>query len=94
MKFPQSEQALKIASALAHKPRLAILHYIHSKKTTNVGEMYRALRMGQAKCSQQLKILRNAGLVIRTADGQNRLYSLNYERIEFINNILNTINDK
>lgn len=72
------KMSLNIMRALAHPLRLEILHLIDSSKESNVGEIYKTLKIEQALASQQLRILRQAGLVTTRRDKKFVYYSVNY----------------
>lgn len=74
--------SLNIMRALAHPLRLDILSVIDKNKEVSVGEIYKALKIEQALASQQLRILRQADLVVTRRQQKFVYYSLNYSRIE------------
>jgi DNA-binding transcriptional ArsR family regulator len=74
--------ALAIMRALAHPLRLEILSVIDAQKEANVGDIYKALKIEQALASQQLRILRQAGLVVTRRSQKFVFYALNYSKLE------------
>ena len=80
--------ASNIVRALANPGRMDIIKFINEKGTTTVAPIYCNLKMNQSICSQQLKILRDSNIVFTERKGKEIIYSLNYERIEFINEII------
>ncbi len=86
--FKKAKTAQKTVRAIAHPLRLEILSYIDQKKTTVVGHIYLDIKMDQSICSQHLKILRDADLVIVQRDGRNKMYSINYDKVSHINEII------
>lgn len=83
-----------VAVALAHDLRLSILKCIHEKGVTNVRGIYTALDLQQSLTSQQLKILKDTALVIRTRKGKEIYYSVNYERLAALSNTLQQFFEK
>lgn len=82
------EAALQKASlllrALVHPLRLSILSYINGRKECNVHAMYNDMDIEQSVASQQLRILRNAELVLCERRGKFVYYQLNHDKIELI----------
>ncbi len=69
------EQLLEALKAIAHPSRLRILHAL-AKGETNVGEIEEATEIGQPTLSQQLAILRKAGLVETRRQAKQVYYTL------------------
>jgi len=80
--------AQSILRALAHPLRLKILAFIDKHRTLSVHKIYTGLNLDQSITSQQLHILRTAGLVKTGRDGKYILYSLNYETINSIHHLV------
>src|SRR5437867_1773589 len=66
---------------IAEPNRRAILSLLASSQRS-VGELERQLRMPQPTVSKHLRVLREAGFVESTVDGQRRLYRLNPEPLQ------------
>lgn len=79
-------KAWAIAHALAHPLRLRILDFIHGEGTTNVNQIFTALKIEQSITSQHLRILRDAGIVENERDGKFVHYCLNYSQVERASN--------
>lgn len=62
-------------SALAEPHRLRMLERLRGGPQP-VGTLAAAARLGQPQASKHLRVLRDAGLVAVTPDGQRRLYAL------------------
>ncbi len=88
--FNQQEldTATELLRAIAHPLRLTILEFIDNKKVINVNKIYNTLKLEQSITSQHLRILRNADLVDTKREGKFIYYSLNYEKIEQVNNAI------
>jgi DNA-binding transcriptional ArsR family regulator len=65
-----------VFAALADPTRRAILHRL-TKGEASVGELARPFAMTQPAVSKHLRVLEQAGLVLRRADRQRRLARLN-----------------
>lgn len=70
-----------VFAILAEPNRRAILSLLASSERS-VGEIERRLRMPQPTVSKHLRVLRDAGFVESTVDAQRRLYRLNPEPLE------------
>ncbi len=72
--------ASELLKALSHEGRLKILCHL-SKQTRSVGELATLLSLHQSAASQQLKILRAAGLVTSSRKGTSIYYSLTENKV-------------
>jgi DNA-binding transcriptional ArsR family regulator len=66
---------------VAEPNRRAILRLLASSQQS-VGEIERQLRLAQPTVSKHLRVLREAGFVKPTVDAQRRLYRLNPDRLQ------------
>lgn len=74
------EEQVDALKALAHPVRLRIMRAL-SGVERNVGEIDDAARIGQPTLSQQLAVLRNAGLVKTRKDAKLVYYRIDEERL-------------
>lgn len=81
LKRDQLSMANAIMRALAHPLRIKILASIDEKGAACVHEIYEALDIEQSVASQQLRILRLAGLVSPRRDGKFIYYEVDYEKV-------------
>lgn len=82
--FPTGEKlgtATSIMRAIAHPLRIQILSSIDDRGAACVHEIYEALQIEQSVASQQLRILRLAGLVNARRDGKFIYYEVDYGRV-------------
>lgn len=77
---PGIKKAAALVRALNHPVRQRILKVIRSEGSIAVRPLYRKLNLMQCVASQQLGILRQAGLVTGRREGKYILYSVNRER--------------
>jgi ArsR family transcriptional regulator len=77
-----------VMRALSHQLRLRIIAFIDKQRVTNVNQIYSSIKIEQSITSQQLKILRDAGLVNAKRDGKFIYYSLNYDKLNNISKML------
>jgi DNA-binding transcriptional ArsR family regulator len=88
----QLKKAAHIIRALNHKLRQQIIRLIHENKRMTVTNIYAKLHIEQSVASQHLAILRTAGYVITERDGKFIFYSVNYSRINEINQTSEQLN--
>lgn len=87
------KKAGKALRAINHKLRQIILNWIvDNNNEVKVTEIYVALRMEQSVCSQHLAILRREGIVKTKREGKFILYSVDFRRVDEVNNICNQLN--
>jgi DNA-binding transcriptional ArsR family regulator len=70
-----------VFAIVAEPNRRAILRLLVSSQHS-VGEIERQLRLPQPTVSKHLRVLREAGFVEPTVDAQRRLYRLNPQRLQ------------
>lgn len=73
--------------ALGHPVRLSILRILAEKAQNSCccTDVTECLPLAQSTVSQHIKVLLDAGLVVREPKGTRNCYSLNTERLERIN---------
>ena len=79
------KKASLVLRALNHKLRQQILALIETEKKITVTEIYVRMRLEQSVASQHLAILRRAGFVVTQREGKFIYYTVNYKRIEELN---------
>jgi DNA-binding transcriptional ArsR family regulator len=77
-----------ILRALNNGLRQKILKLIHTHKCMNVTTIYIKLHIEQSVASQHLRILREAHFVKTQRNGKEVYYSLNYERLDQVNDLV------
>lgn len=82
-----AEPPIEGLKALAHPSRFAILSTL-AQGERNVGEIETATGIGQPGLSQQLSILRNAGLVASRRDAKMVFYCLDADAMGTLANAL------
>lgn len=86
--FLRLKKSAMILRALNHKLRQQLVKLIDEHQKITVTEIYVNLRLEQSVVSQHLAILRRANIVITKREGKFIFYSLNYARIQEINNFV------
>jgi DNA-binding transcriptional ArsR family regulator len=78
------KKASLVLRSLNHKLRQQILKIVHDEARSTVTEIYVKLRLEQSVASQQLAILRKAGIVSTERGGKFIYYTINKERVDSI----------
>lgn len=79
------EFAEKRLRAITHKTRLDIMAYINAEWATTVKPIYRKNWLEQSIVSAHLKILRDAGIAVKTPQEKKHMYSIDMKLVEKIN---------
>lgn len=70
------QSTARILRCLGHPVRLLMLDLLERREELSVTEIYEALGLEQAVCSQHLTLMRDKGILARRKDGVNVLYSI------------------
>lgn len=73
---PLVESTARMLRCLGHPVRLRILDFLERRDEATVTEVYEALGLEQAVCSQHLNLMRDKGILARRKDGVNVFYRL------------------
>jgi DNA-binding transcriptional ArsR family regulator len=71
-------QLAKLAKALSHPARIAILRTLAEQKMCICGDIVEVLPLAQSTVSQHLKELKNAGLISGEIEGPKSCYCINW----------------
>ena len=72
----KEKKMAKIARALAHPARIAILNVLAKRQTCICGDIVEELPLSQSTVSQHLKELKEAGLITGEIDGAKVCYCI------------------
>ena len=89
--FHNLKKAALVLRSLNHKLRQQILALIETEKKITVTEIYVRMRLEQSVASQHLAILRRAGIVTTQRDGKFIYYTVNYKRIDEVNQFVHDL---
>ena len=84
----------KIAKALGHPARVAIVDYLVKANECICGDIVNELPLAQPTVSQHLKELKNAGIIKGEIEGNSICYCIDRQVIARINNYLSAILEK
>jgi ArsR family transcriptional regulator, virulence genes transcriptional regulator len=82
------KKAVLVLRAIHHKLRQTMIEMLEENERMTVTQMYVKLRLEQSVVSQHLAILRKAGIVKTDRNGKFIYYSINRDRIEQINELV------
>src|SRR5690606_29784276 len=96
-----SEEENKVATmlkAFGHPARVAIMEYLIKVVTCICGDNGKELQLARPTVSQQLKELKDAGLIIGSVEGNSICYCIDEKAIEelqkYFGNISNQLKEK
>jgi DNA-binding transcriptional ArsR family regulator len=81
----------KIAKALSHPARIAILKILISRQACICGDLVDELPLSQSTVSQHLKELKDAGLIKGNIDGVKVCYCIDEKEWQFAKNYMNLL---
>lgn len=87
------DPSIEILKALAHPIRLKLLQVLADEEL-NVGEIEIASKVGQPALSQQLAVLRNAGIVQTRKDAKLVFYRIDKESLSDVAALIETLSSK
>jgi DNA-binding transcriptional ArsR family regulator len=77
----QLKKAASVLRSVNHQLRLEILRLLHREGRMPVTALRHKIHLEQTVASQQLAILRRAGMVATERSGKQIFYSVNYQRL-------------
>lgn len=94
----QQEQLANMAKALGHPARVAIVDYLLKVNACICGDIVDELPLAQSTISQHLKVLKEAGIIKGSIEGNAICYCLDEKIIQiiqhYLSNIISTINQQ
>lgn len=81
----------KLAKALGHPARVAIMDYLASVDACICGDIVKELPLAQPTVSQHLKELKNAGLIKGSIEGNAICYCIDKDILAHYKNYINQI---
>jgi len=76
------DELAKLAWAIAHPARIAIVRFLIGRDTCMCGEIVSSLPLAQSTVSQHLKILKQAQLIQGQVDGPKVCYCINQKMLD------------
>lgn len=89
--YQRTKKAALILRAINHDLRYKILKLIDESKGICVTQIYKKLKIEQSVASQQLEILRRAGIVNTARDNKTIYYTPDYARLNEVMELVATM---
>lgn len=90
----KENQLAKVAKAIGHPARIAILNLLANKQSCICGDIVDELPLSQSTVSQHLKELKDAGLITGEISGAKVCYCIDPKEWKAAQTILNQMFDK
>ena len=90
----EQNELAKIAKALAHPARMAILEHLLKVNQCICGDIVSELPLAQATVSQHLKEMKSAGIIKGTIEGNSVCYCIDEQTIEKLQLYFKEISEK
>ncbi|MCI9846428.1 ArsR/SmtB family transcription factor [Flavobacterium pectinovorum] len=87
----RQNQIAKIAKALGHPARIAIIEYLLKVNTCICGDIVNELPLAQPTVSQHLKELKNAGIIKGNIEGTAICYCIDEKVVGILNDYFSKI---
>ncbi len=84
-------QIAKMAKALGHPARIAIIEYLMKVNQCICGDIVNELPLAQPTVSQHLKELKNAGIIKGSIEGNSICYCIDEETVSMLNSYFSNI---
>ena len=91
-KFTDAQnQVARMAKALAHPARIAIIEYLFSIDSCVCGDIVNEIGLAQSTISQHLKELKTVGLIKGSVEGTSVCYCIDHQNWLLMKNLLSPI---
>lgn len=91
---PTQEQLARIAKAMGHPARIAIMEFLAKQDSCYFGDIHEELPIAKATVSQHLKELKEAGLIQGEIETPKVRYCINLENWHIANSLFNSLFSK
>lgn len=88
---PTQEQLARIAKAMGHPARIAIMEFLAKQDSCYFGDIHEELPIAKATVSQHLKELKEAGLIQGEIETPKVRYCINPENWHIANSLFNSL---
>lgn len=88
----EADEALAvICKALGHPARVRIIKILAAKNTCLAGDLVGEFDLAQSTVSEHLRLLKDAGLIQGTIEGQKRCYCVNPSTLNLLKKLVGTL---
>ena len=91
---PEQNELAKLAKALAHPARIAILQYLLESKTCINGDLVQELGLAQATISQHLRELKDNGFIQGSIEGVTVCYCIEPQKWQEVKQLFSLLFEK
>ena len=86
-----ADELAALCKALAHPARVQLLRYLAGYGACYFGSLADVLPLAPSTISQHVTILKQAGLILGSADEQRVCYCINPERLQHLKQLINCL---
>ena len=86
-----AEELAVLLKALAHPARIQILRYLARHGTCYFGSLAEIVGLAPSTTSQHVKVLKDAGLVLGSAEEQRTCYCVNPDRLAVLKQLVGSL---
>src|SRR5699024_12878161 len=90
----KQKRTAELAKALAHPARIAILELLAERATCICGDITEELPLSQSTISQDLKVVKNAGIVKGEIDGARVCYWLDDKIVKEVEGMMTNVDQR
>lgn len=87
----QAEELAVLCKALAHPARVQLLQYLTRQGTCYFGSLADVVGLAPSTTSQHVKVLREAGLLLGSAEEQRTCYCVNPDRLAVLKRLVKAL---
>jgi ArsR family transcriptional regulator len=86
-----AEELAQLLKALAHPARIRLLQYLARHGECYFGDLSEVVELAPSTTSQHVKVLKDAGLVLGSAEEQRTCYCVNPERLAVLKRLVKVL---
>lgn len=86
-----AEELAALLKALAHPARIQLLQYLARQGTCYFGKLSDVVGLAPSTTSQHVKVLKDAGLVLGSAEEQRTCYCVNPDRVALLKRLVEAL---
>lgn len=87
----EAEELAVLCKALAHPARVQLLQYLRQQGTCYFGSLADVIGLAPSTTSQHVKVLREAGLLLGSAEEQRTCYCVNTDRLAVLKRLVKAL---
>lgn len=87
----EAEELAVLLKALAHPARIRLLQHLSNHGTCYFGNLADVVELAPSTTSQHVKVLKDAGLVMGSAEEQRTCYCVNPDRVAMLKRLVEAL---